>query len=204
MGARAAIRDIDAQLSKLKEAFQQTAATELADATDKAATAAQQVQKSDKVRDMMQLRAPVGYQGPGTQLPSRQTQSVRERGTDLRSFRSRDRQLRPWWCGLALHRWLAIQESRPPPRRNPRAIAPLGAVLYPTDTRNRESAHASQPEALAQHQTGLESVATAQDSTGRLAATCRKSHARAAAQSRFTVAGEMPRTLAVSSMESPP
>lgn len=57
--ANAAIRDIDAQLAKLRETFERTAAAELSDATDKAGTAAQEVTKAEKVRELMQLRAPV-------------------------------------------------------------------------------------------------------------------------------------------------
>jgi hemolysin D len=57
--ARAAIRDIDAQLAKLRDTFERNAATELADATSKAETAGEQLRKSDKVRELMELKAPV-------------------------------------------------------------------------------------------------------------------------------------------------
>jgi hemolysin D len=57
--AGAAIRDIDAQLAKLRETFERTAASEFSDATDKAGTAAEEVKKTQKLRELMQLRAPV-------------------------------------------------------------------------------------------------------------------------------------------------
>jgi hemolysin D len=57
--ARASISDIDAQLAKLRENFERTAATELSDATDKAGTADEEVKKAEKMRELMQLRAPV-------------------------------------------------------------------------------------------------------------------------------------------------
>jgi hemolysin D len=57
--ARAGIRDIDAQLGKLRSAFQRTAATDLSDAVSKGETAHQGLQKADKVRELTQLRAPV-------------------------------------------------------------------------------------------------------------------------------------------------
>jgi len=55
----AAMGDIDAQLRRLRETFERAAATELAEAADKAGTAEQDVLKAQKVRDLMQLRAPV-------------------------------------------------------------------------------------------------------------------------------------------------
>jgi hemolysin D len=55
----AAMADIDAQLRRLRETFERSAATELADASDKAGVAEQEVRKTSKVRDLMQLRAPV-------------------------------------------------------------------------------------------------------------------------------------------------
>ena len=55
----ASMRDIDAQVSRLRENFARTAATELSDASDKAGSAEQEVRKSQKIRELMQLRAPV-------------------------------------------------------------------------------------------------------------------------------------------------
>jgi hemolysin D len=57
--ATAAMRDIDAQLRRLRETFERAAATEMADASDKASTAEQEVLKAQKVQELMQLRAPV-------------------------------------------------------------------------------------------------------------------------------------------------
>lgn len=57
--ARAAIRDIDAQLARLRETFEGKAAAELADATDKAGSAVQDVRKAEKIRELLQLRSPV-------------------------------------------------------------------------------------------------------------------------------------------------
>jgi hemolysin D len=57
--ARASIGDIDAQLARLRETFERTAASELSDATDKAGIAAEEVKKAQKIRELMQLRAPV-------------------------------------------------------------------------------------------------------------------------------------------------
>lgn len=57
--ARASIADIDAQLAKLRETFERNAAIELSDATDKAGTAAEEVKKAEKMRELLQLRSPV-------------------------------------------------------------------------------------------------------------------------------------------------
>lgn len=57
--ATAAMADIDAQLLRLRETFERNAATELADASDKAGSAEQDVLKARKVRQLLQLRAPV-------------------------------------------------------------------------------------------------------------------------------------------------
>ncbi len=57
--AVASMRDTDVQVSRLRENFERTAATELSDASEKAGSAEQQVRKSEKVRELMQLRAPV-------------------------------------------------------------------------------------------------------------------------------------------------
>lgn len=57
--ARAAIRDIDAQLAKLRDTFQRDAATNLAEAASKSETAGQDLRKALKVRELMELRAPV-------------------------------------------------------------------------------------------------------------------------------------------------
>lgn len=57
--AIASMRDIDAQVARLRETFEQRSATELAEASDKAGSARQDVLKTSKVRELMQLRAPV-------------------------------------------------------------------------------------------------------------------------------------------------
>jgi hemolysin D len=57
--ARASIRDIEAQLAKLRDTFEHNAASELSDANEKAGTAQAEVKKAQKVRELMQLRAPV-------------------------------------------------------------------------------------------------------------------------------------------------
>jgi hemolysin D len=57
--ASAAIGDIDAQLANLRDTFEKTAASDLSDATDKAGTASEEVKKTQKQRELMQLRAPV-------------------------------------------------------------------------------------------------------------------------------------------------
>lgn len=57
--ARAGVRGIDAQLAKLRQSFEETAASELSDAVQKAGTAADEVTKAEKIREMTELRAPV-------------------------------------------------------------------------------------------------------------------------------------------------
>lgn len=57
--ASAAMGDVDAQLARLREMFERSAAAELADASDKGSAAEQEVRKAQRVRELMQLRAPV-------------------------------------------------------------------------------------------------------------------------------------------------
>ena len=57
--ARAAIAVLDAEIVKLREGFAKGAATELTEATDKSALAAEELRKSQRRRQFQQLRAPV-------------------------------------------------------------------------------------------------------------------------------------------------
>lgn len=57
--ARAAIANLDAQIARLRETFGKAAVTELSEATDKSAMAAEELRKSERRRQFQQLRAPV-------------------------------------------------------------------------------------------------------------------------------------------------
>jgi len=57
--ARATIADIDAQLGRLRGSFGKAAATELAESQEKSGLAREEVTKSRRRQDFMQLRAPV-------------------------------------------------------------------------------------------------------------------------------------------------
>ena len=57
--ARAAIGALDAEIAKLREGFAKGAVTELSEATDKSALAAEELRKSHRRRQFQQLRAPV-------------------------------------------------------------------------------------------------------------------------------------------------
>ena len=56
---RAAIGALDAEIAKLREGFAKGAVTELSEATDKSALAAEELRKSHRRRQFQQLRAPV-------------------------------------------------------------------------------------------------------------------------------------------------
>ncbi|MGI9360182.1 MAG: HlyD family type I secretion periplasmic adaptor subunit [Parasphingorhabdus sp.] len=57
--ARASIRNLDAQIVQLREAFSRGAASEMADAEDRSAMASAEIQKSARRREFQQIRSPV-------------------------------------------------------------------------------------------------------------------------------------------------
>lgn len=57
--ARAAIGDIDAQIARLRGTFGKSAATALAEASDKAGLAGEELRKSERRRQLQELRSPV-------------------------------------------------------------------------------------------------------------------------------------------------